>query len=241
MLTAADIASIWERGRNRPDWSKALIALGAALPDAKPGALAEMSFGERNAHLLALRRSLAGSVVHAAVKCPVCGDPVAFEQSIDELLEDYSPPAAREFEFASGGYVARYRLLNSGDLAHTADYGGEPEAGEALAARALIEVACAGEAVAAADLPADIRDALARDMAARDPLAHIVIPLACMACGHLWPGTLQIVPLLWRELDREARQVLEEVVILARNYGWSEAQILAMDPSRRRYYLDAID
>lgn len=239
-LATADIVSIWELGRSRPDWSKALIALGAALPDTRPSALAEISVGERNAHLLALRRSLVGPVMHATVRCPVCAEPLEFEQSVDELLDDYSPPAAREFAFACGDYGVRYRLLNSGDFAHAAGCGAEPEAREALAARALIEVTCAGEAVAAADLPSEIGDALARDMAERDPLAHLAIPLACVACEHVWHATLQIVPFLWRELERKAMHVLEDVVTLARGYGWSEADILAMEPARRQYYLDAI-
>jgi hypothetical protein len=239
-LAAADIVSIWELGRHRPDWSKALIALGPALPEARPSELAEMTVGERNAHLLALRGAVIGPVMHAMVKCPICGEPLEFEQRVDELLDGYAPPAPREFAFASGDYAARYRLLNSGDLAHAAACDAEPDAREALAGRALLELSRAGEAIAAADLPAEIGDALARDMADRDPLAHLAIPLACVACEHVWSATLQIVPFLWIELERKAKQVLEEVVVLARAYGWSEAAILEMGPGRRQYYLDSI-
>jgi hypothetical protein len=43
---------------------------------------------------------------------------------------------------------------------------------------------------------------------------------------------------LWRALDRWARTALDEVRRLARGYGWSEQDILAMHPNRRRYYLE---
>jgi hypothetical protein len=240
VLAAADIVSIWELGSHRPDWSKALIALGAALPEARPSELAEMTVGERNAHLLALRKNVIGPVMQASVKCPACTEPLEFEQSIDELLESYAPPAEREFAFAANDYSARYRLLDSGDLAHAAACGAEPGARQALAGRALLEVSRAGEAIEVPDLPDEISEALSKEMAGRDPLAHIAIPLACFACGHVWSATLQIVPFLWLELERKAKQLLEDVVAIARAYGWSEAEILAMGPDRRQYYLDSI-
>jgi hypothetical protein len=225
-LAAADIVSIWELGSHRPDWSKALIALAPALPDAEPGELAAMTVGERNAHLLSLRRAIIGPVMHAVVKCP--------------WLDGYAPPIPGEFAFASGDYAARYRLLNSGDLAYAAERQAEPNAREALAGRALIELSRAGEVIAAEDLPADVCDSLARDIANRDPLAHLAIPLACIACEHVWSATLQIVPFLWLELERKAKQLLEDVVVLARTYGWGESEILEMAPVRRQYYLDSI-
>ena len=239
-LAASDIVSIWELGSQRPDWSKALIALGPALPQARPSDLAALSVGERNAHLLALRRSVIGPVMQALVKCPVCGEPLEFEQRIDELLDGYAPPAGREFDFASGDHEVRYRLLTSDDLAHAASRHGEPEAHRALIERALVSASRGGEPIAPAELSDEMLDLVALDMAERDPLAHVEIPLACAACEHVWPAMFQIVPFLWIEFERKAKEVLEEVVTLARSYGWSEAAILEMAPARRQYYLDAI-
>lgn len=239
-LAAADIVGIWELGSHRPDWSKALIALGPALPDAEPSELAAMSVGERNAHLLSLRRAIIGPVMHAVVKCPLCVEPLEFEQHIDEWLDDYAPPISGEFAFVSGDYAARYRLLNTGDLAYAAECETEPNARQALAERAVVELSRAGEVIGAQDLPPEVCDALAREIADRDPLAHLAIPLACVACEHVWSATLQIVPFLWLELERKAKQLLEDVVVLARAYGWGEGEILEMAPARRQFYLDSI-
>ena len=75
-LAAADIVSIWELGRHRPDWRKALIALGPALPRARPSELAalmdaddpavakritEALFSMRKIDIDALRRAKAGA------------------------------------------------------------------------------------------------------------------------------------------------------------------------------------
>ncbi|HEY0044652.1 MAG TPA: hypothetical protein VGB62_08895 [Allosphingosinicella sp.] len=241
MLAAADIISVWELGSSRPDWSKALIALGAAMPEVAPGALAQMTIGERNAHLLSLRRDVIGPLMHAMVRCPVCREPLEFEQSIDELLDGYAPPSEREFAFVSDEYSVRYRLLDSQDLAQAADFGSEAHTREVLAERALIAVSRGDVAIPASDLPQDIGEALSREMADRDPLAHIAIPLACIECEHVWPATLQILPYLWQELERKAKHVLEDVVAIARAYGWSEAEILGMGSERRQYYLDSIE
>ena len=239
-LAAADIVSVWEQGRNRPDWSRALIALGPARPDARPSELAALTVGERNERLLGLRRDVVGPVMHALVKCPVCAEPLEFDQRIDELLDGYAPPSEREFDFASGDLAARYRLLTSEDLAHAATESDEPAARRELIRRALLSLSRSGAPLDPADAPEDFLDLLAQDMSARDPLAHLQVPLACAACAHVWAATLQIVPYFWEEIERQAKQVLEDVVTLARFYGWAEPQILALSPARRQYYLDAI-
>lgn len=239
-LAAADIVSVWEQGRNRPDWSRALIALGPAFPETRPGELAALTAGERNARLLALRRDAIGPVMHALVKCPVCAEPLEFDQRIDEMLDGYAPPVEREFSFACGDHVARYRLLTSEDLAHAAVQSDEPGARLALIERALLSLSRGGKPLDLADAPEEFLDLLAQDMSERDPLAHLQVPLACAACEHVWAATLQIVPFFWAELERQAKQVLEDVVALARYYSWTEPQILALSPARRQYYLDAI-
>lgn len=240
-LAPEDIVSIWELGQHRPDWNKALIVLAPALPQAGPGELAAMTVGERNARLLELRQNMVGPVMHALVKCPICGQPLEFEQRTDELLEGYRPPAAREFAFSSGDFSARYRLLTSDDLAHAASRGDEPHARQSLIDRALLETLREGAPVAVSDLPAEIFDLLVKDMSDSDPLAHVEIPLACAACEHVWAAALEIVSFFWVELERKAKQVLEDVVTLARSYGWSEAAILSMEPARRQFYLEAIE
>lgn len=214
-----------------------MLVLEAADPDAPPRSLAGLSIGERNARLLALRSAIVGPTMRIIVTCPICGEPLEFDQEVDDLLDDYTPPREREFDIVAGDGAAKLRLLTTDDLA-AASSGDMPR--DTLTGRAIRQARWRGAAVPAADLPADLISIGATQLSQRDPLAHIQIPLQCAACGNVWRASLEIASFLWQELDAIAKQLLNDVVALAGAYGWSEASILGMSPVRRRYYLAAI-
>ena len=60
----------------------------------------------------------------------------------------------------------------------------------------------------------------------------------CPACGHDASITFDVVSYLWNEIDEWAKRVLVEVHVLAAAYGWSERDVLALSPRRRRLYLE---
>jgi hypothetical protein len=49
---------------------------------------------------------------------------------------------------------------------------------------------------------------------------------------------LDIERFLWAKINAVARRLLHEVHILAQVYHWSEAEILALTPTRRQFYLE---
>lgn len=71
-----------------------------------------------------------------------------------------------------------------------------------------------------------------------DPGAELTLEIACPECGAATPAELDIAAYLWTELDAWARDLLLDVHLLASAYGWSEPEILALSPLRRRYYLE---
>jgi hypothetical protein len=71
-------------------------------------------------------------------------------------------------------------------------------------------------------------------------LLEISLAIACPDCGYEWEQLLDIDELVWRDIDLESRRLLEDVDRLARSYGWSEADILAMRPERRRRYVELV-
>ena len=77
-------------------------------------------------------------------------------------------------------------------------------------------------------------------MARHDPDADVSIAFECPACGAAWLSRFDIVSYFWGELDDWAQRLLAEVHALARAYGWSEAAILALSPTRRRFYLEMV-
>jgi hypothetical protein len=77
-------------------------------------------------------------------------------------------------------------------------------------------------------------------MSNADPMADIHLALNCPSCEHKWMAPFDIVAFLWREISAAARRLLREVHTLASAYGWTESEILALSPVRRRAYLEMI-
>jgi hypothetical protein len=86
-------------------------------------------------------------------------------------------------------------------------------------------------------LPATVRDALARRMGELDPQADVHTRVVCPECAHAWQAVFDIVSFLWAELDGWAQRFLRDVHVLASAYGWREDDVLALSPWRRQIYL----
>jgi hypothetical protein len=89
-------------------------------------------------------------------------------------------------------------------------------------------------------LPADVRGALAQAMAEADPLAEVLANVACPACGTEFVADLDVGSFVWGELHARARRLLREVHVLARAYGWTEEEVLALPEPRRAAYLSLV-
>ncbi|MFK4188028.1 hypothetical protein ACI2L4_29115, partial [Streptomyces sparsogenes] len=112
-----------------------------------------------------------------------------------------------------------------------------------LLARCIVSAARAGHPVPADQLPTlRLPEAVQRRIAEAaeqaDPAAEVTLRIACPECGEATPAELDIASYLWTELDSWARDLLLDVHLLATAYGWSEPEILALSPLRRRYYLE---
>jgi hypothetical protein len=96
----------------------------------------------------------------------------------------------------------------------------------------LIRATCVSDATPPADDPAFVaryEDALA----AVCPKFPTALPFACPVCGGA--NAFWFDPLDW--IARFAGAALQEVHVLASAYGWDEAAILGMSPTRRRAYI----
>ncbi len=87
-------------------------------------------------------------------------------------------------------------------------------------------------------MPDQVVAAIAESMEALDPCADILLELKCGACGNEWQAPFDILGYFWAELAVHARRLLREVDVLARAYGWREADILSLSGRRRRAYLE---
>ena len=70
-----------------------------------------------------------------------------------------------------------------------------------------------------------------------DPLPAFRLASRCPACGVEGDHPLELEPLLVARLERRQRALMREVHRLASRYGWTEREVMALPPYRRRVYL----
>ena len=75
-------------------------------------------------------------------------------------------------------------------------------------------------------------------MTVADPLAEVLVDLVCPACEKRFVADLDLGAFVWADLSAQARRLIREVDVLARTYGWTEPEVLALGEGRRAVYLE---
>jgi hypothetical protein len=118
---------------------------------------------------------------------------------------------------------------------------GDVDAAErALLDRCVSWVRGRDEEASESELPPSLREALARAIAEADPLAEVLVDVSCPACGASFVTDLDLGAFVSAELRAEAQRLLHEVDALARAYGWTEPEVLALGDARRAAYLELV-
>jgi hypothetical protein len=239
-ISAADLLEAWERGRHSSPGERGLLLLALANPEAPGEALATWSVGQRDAALLAMRERIFGPQLKGLASCPQCGEALEMQFAVADILASARPDQPATLCLAMEGCRVTFRLPNAGDVAALAGAKGQPEPGRWLLERCIIEAWREDAPCAVVNLPDKLLEAMTAAMAEADPQAEVELLLRCLMCGNQWLAPFDVVSFLWREIDAWAARVLREVHQLASVYGWSERDILALSPWRRRYYLELI-
>lgn len=237
-LSASQLIDVWETGERQHPLDRALTLLASACPEKTLTELAQLSIGERDALLFRLRRLMLGPDMDAYAECPACGAALEFTIDFDRLLGEHARFSRGEQSTDAEGFAIRYHLPNSYDLAECVNSGSVDE--NDLLKRCVFDVTRGGKTVSVGELtPAAVSALLAR-MSESDPLSEVKIVLDCPECRHHFSMLLDILSFFWSELSESRRQLLQQVCVLAGNFGWSEADILAMSPRRREYYMNMV-
>jgi predicted RNA-binding Zn-ribbon protein involved in translation (DUF1610 family) len=183
--------------------------------------------------LLQLRTAMFGASMGGSSECPQCGERVEFSLDIRTLADPgESAEPAREIEVS--GTSIRFRLLTSRDLAEAVTAPDHFSGVRRLIGRCVIEPR----------LPKEVSDkvveALSQAMAKADPQAEIIISLGCPNCGKHWELLFDIAHFFWNEIAAQAQRLVYEIDALARAYGWTEREILALPAQRRRTYMEVL-
>ncbi|MBC6463033.1 hypothetical protein HKK72_35130 [Actinomadura sp. HBU206391] len=227
----------WETGLSTRAPRRALLLHALASPAAMVEDLLDVPVGARDADLFGLRGSLFGERMPVRATCPHCGEEIEFDFAVDQVPQRATRgPEALRVE--SGEWTVRSRVPTVGDLLAAADAGSGEEARRIMLSRCVVSASRGGTPVAAEDLPPHVQEQIAEAAAAADPCADIRLKLTCPECGRQATAELDIASYLWAEVDAWARGTLLDVHLLAVAYGWTEPEILALSPTRRRHYLE---
>jgi hypothetical protein len=237
-LSAHDLLGVWEVGEDQHPLDRALTILATACPELTWDELATLSIGQRDARLLALRERTYGPTLEVFVECPQCSESLEFDVTVADLRAAEPDTGEEMLQLLTDGFDLRFRLPNSRDLAAVLGCQDPAAAHDLLLRRCVLEASRKGTAVAADRLPADLAVELSRSMSEQDPQAEVLMDLRCPSCHHRWQSLFDIVAFFWTELAAQAQRLLREVHILARAYGWREADILGMSARRRQFYLE---
>jgi hypothetical protein len=229
---AADLLAIWEAARGLAPLRRAQLLSRFACDSKSEDAATAQPIGSTNADMLALRRALFGSELTALVTCSACAVPLEAEMRVEDFIDSHRDGGGSVFELETDRGALRFRLPTLNDLASIGT-GAAPE----RAAVALLE-ACVVDAEGPHS--ASTQDLVLARMAELDPLADPTIALTCEACGAHFNCAFDIASFLWREIEAAAARTFSEIHTLASLYGWAEADLLAMSPTRRQAYLDLI-
>lgn len=239
-LTAAEVLDAWERGGPQSPAQRALTLLGLAAEQAPLRELSQLSAGERDAKLLALRAGMFGPQLTGLTNCPACAEQLEFETEA-AALDLGGTISLAPLSLSESGYALDLRVPTSGDLAGLDPARGLEANRRSLLQRCVLRVRQNDREIEPGELPDAIQSAVARRLAEADPQADLHLTLACPKCQHSWRTAFDIVSFFWAEIENWAGKLLREVHALAVSYGWPEAEVLALSGSRRKAYLELIE
>jgi predicted RNA-binding Zn-ribbon protein involved in translation (DUF1610 family) len=223
-LSAARVLAVWEEANALRPVERALALASLEGGDAEE--LARLPLGRRDARLLRVHAAMRGSALEATASCPHCGEAAEFALDVDELLDRADAAVAPE-PIDVGGRRVVWRLADSRDVLAAS------ETNDAEVAERVLLERCVD-----AGGSADVREAVTAAMAEADPLAEVLVDLACPACGELFAAEVDVQRFVWAEVRARALGLLRDVDALARAYGWTEVEVLALGDARRAAYLE---
>jgi hypothetical protein len=222
-----ELLGAWEAAARMPPPARgaALVARAALAPDLDTAL--DMPLG-RSAALAARAHAEAfGAEVEGVLRCPACGETLEVTLPLDAPATE----SGGEASTTAGGLAVRAPTTR--DLLAAA---AASDAEAALLARCVHDPD--GAPVDPPSLgPSELAeiDAVAERLAG---LAGVVVSATCPGCGAEASAPLDVGALLWDRVARAAQALLGDVAELAQAYGWTEADVLALTPLRRRAYLD---
>jgi hypothetical protein len=236
MPSERDLLDAWEQALGRQPCERELTLLACVLPEMDRDTAMGLTIGQKNASLLTIRERVFGTEMTGTETCPACGDYLEFPICTSDLRISVPEAEADSFSFEDPDYSISFRVPSCADL--IASSPGTLPGRDTILERCILTAVARGEPIPPAALPSDVIDAIVNRMREIDPQAETRISLTCPSCRHTWEAFFDIGLFFWEELSAWVNRMLSDVHLLASAYGWTERDVLAVSPLRRRYYLE---
>lgn len=224
------LLAAWERADPAPPAARGavLVQQAGSLSDALHQPLATCAAAAAQVHVDDF-----GASTTVVLGCDECGTGLEVDLPLDALAGPAAAPVPVRVDVSSG--TVTVRPLTTDDLL-AAERAADPV--DELVRRSV--TSADGDAVGAAELSAD--DLAAVDAAAERLAgsAATVLSAPCPGCGADVRVGVDLGRLLWEQVRQHVDGLLAEVASLAAAFGWSEGDVLAMSPARRRRYLELV-
>ncbi|WP_068402965.1 hypothetical protein [Kribbia dieselivorans] len=230
-LTARETLDLWEQAARLPSLRR-VVAL-AERGGTGGEELLTQPVGQAYAAALRLRVTLTSAPLEATAPCPQCGAVAEFAMDPAALLAEHDATRPRGVTLPA---IRAWRVPTPDDLVAVADL--PPAAArDALLRRCVSLADPPGDHDDPARLPETSVADLEAAMMAADPLAEVRVDLVCPSCSAAFTCVADLGEFVWTEIETRARRLLHEVDVLARAYGWTEPDVLALSDPRRAAYL----
>jgi len=237
-LDTEALLTLWECALGQPTGAREDALLRASFENVEPA----RTLGERNARLVELHASLFGGEIELLSHCPACRTVAQFSGNCEALAAQMWPRLveAPPHRLEAQGHVIEFRLPDSADIAIASSAEGGEEFTQRLLGRCVLACTREGNHIPVGELPVPVLDALSQYMEKLDPGASVSFALDCPQCATQWQASLDIGELVWQKVRAAAERVLLDIDVLARAYGWTEREVLRLNPLRRAAYLQMV-
>jgi hypothetical protein len=239
-LNADSLLTLWEHALHQPAASRGDTLLRAMAQGAEP----PRRLSERNARFLEIHACLFGRDLDLISRCPACGTVAQFSGDCETLSYRLNATSAADHapshRLAIQDHHLEFHLPDSDDVRAASAGDTADDFVWRLLDRCVLSCTCGGTEVPVRQLPEPVLDALSESMRALAPGASVSFAVACPECHARWEAPLDLAQLVWQKVQASAERLLFDVDVLARAYGWTEAEVLRLSPLRRSAYLQIV-
>ena len=231
-LGERDLA-FWDEVRTAPaDWvtdilARCVVRLGDVQPDA--AVLQGLPIADRLELLLDVYEISFGGEAYVVACCPQedCGTRMDIDFEIQELRRPGQPMGSAELD--GEPYPLRWPT------------GEDQRLWDVSSASFVQDVLASCVSADVSQLSSEQQAMLMTKVLAAQSGPRFDLEVSCVACGRAFAVPLRLAGLFARAMGRVVEALEDDIHALASHYHWSERDILALSPERRRRYVMRIE